>query len=858
MLDNLKNPDLFSNIFIKKSTPITLPTFSQIESLKGKKKGDLKVPIVYRQTSTKSIPSNTLGKVELMTPKEFKTLSKKEQKEFDPISPSEGLEKISKSLAVRGAALTTKGFSPSGGIKNFIKSPYQIAAGYALEAASAVPEVLSFVSKSSEIASQKSQKKAKFNGVEYREELKQPDLFKGDISKKAEVEALKNIGFIAGAEAIKPISTFVKSSKFKYGTIVQKPVFKGTVYSRPDIRGVTVSEYETVKPQVELADFLDTRPDTLVKTKEGKLLPAKIRDFKVRDISLSKPFKPSEYEEATELLRKEFLSNSYKTGKPSPFIRGTPESDIKSAGQIIEKGLGKPIVAEYFKTSTDLKVTKIKDVFPGVDVTLKQDILGAAGKESAVFTRKPPKGLPRLTQKGLKPEFWKTTEEFYVTDPDIEAFGQVRTRVVDKKPSFYYKDNRGLSKLTSPKKDLSFKLSELEKPIEKEKILELFGEVKKVTKPKITVKIEKSGKIPSFLKKSIIVPKSTSFKFSKNVVLPTKSTSKLISTYEIKNNIDGVNVVKLKPKIVKNMNKLISSVEPEFTNNIKQNLKQDLILNYNQKLKQYNISNLSKFNKNSKFFNNLQKSFFKNYNLNLNNIINLKLKDVIKSIYILNLRDNLSKIKNGSKNKQNYIQNEIYKESLKDIYKSKQKINQDLLNDVQFNLKNNLSNFIDDYLDNNLDETLDIPKPDIIKPETKLPKPIIPKIKKTKFYELPKSKTSEKDKIDEKKAYKPYVRTKGKWTEVKTKVPVNFYEAKKRAFEIADKYAERSAKLVPTGKKAKIISRANPFNAFKFRRSKSKNKTKFEWVEKSKFAIDTKGELNDITYKGLKSNKNFL
>ena len=307
VFENVGNPQLFSNIF-KKTTSIKPPSVSQINALKESATKKLKVPIVYRQklseTSTSSLEP-ALGKVELMTPEEFKKIQKEEKV---PLRPSSKLEDISKSLAVKGASLTTKGFSPEGNFWSYVKSPYQIAGGYALEAASAVPEAASFLAGISERAKEG----AKIEIEQPKKRFEQPDVFRGDISKKAEVEALKNIGFIAGAEAIKPISTFVKSSKFKKGTVIQKPVFEGTVYTRKDLPGVSVSEFKTTKPQIELADFLDTRPDILATTKEGKILPAKIRDFSIKDISFSKEYEPSIYEKATAELRKEFLSNSFK------------------------------------------------------------------------------------------------------------------------------------------------------------------------------------------------------------------------------------------------------------------------------------------------------------------------------------------------------------------------------------------------------------------------------------------------------------------------------------------------------------------------------------------------------------------
>ncbi len=105
-------------------------------------------------------------------------------------------------------------------------------------------------------------------------------------------------------------------------------------------------------------------------------------------------------------------------------------------------------------------------------------------------------------------------------------------------------------------------------------------------------------------------------------------------------------------------------------------------------------------------------------------------------------------------------------------------------------------------------------------------------------------------------AFDVFVRSKGKWTKVKTKDTMNYFYAKAKGFEIADKYAERSVKLKPTKKTAKLIGVSEPFNSYKFDWDKSKKETlRKSYIEKSKYAIDSIGELRGITYKGLKATK---
>jgi len=1093
VFENLGNPQLFSNIF-KKTTSIKPPSVSQINALKESATKKLKVPIVYRQklseTSTSSLEP-ALGKVELMTPEEFKKIQKEEKV---PLRPSSKLEDISKSLAVKGASLTTKGFSPEGNFWSYVKSPYQIAGGYALEAASAVPEAASFLAGISERAKEG----AKIEIEQPKKRVEQPDVFRGDISKKAEVEALKNIGFIAGAEAIKPISTFVKSSKFKKGTVIQKPVFEGTVYTRKDLPGVSVSEFKTTKPQIEIADFLDTRPDILATTKEGKVLPAKIRDFSIKDISFSKEYEPSIYEKATAELRKEFLSNSFKTGKPSPFVRGIPKSDIKSMGEIIEKGIGEPKLYQYYKKSRDLKVTNIKNIFPGVDVSVKQDFLGAAGRETSVFTRKPPKGGIKLTQKGLPVEKWVTSREFAVVDPEFKATGQIRTKLIDAKPVFY-ENTKEISKLTSPDKDVMLKLRSDKTTDISEKILGSFGEFKKIqTSPLIKATIIKPSKVSDFIKSSKVIketivkspedlrtflnkkklvpkdidlkenstiitskkkPKSlfskklsekdirvikldrvepefykktlkdiskepiiskkdkdfvevkiekigskkpkfkpsvlsidkvtgkeklvkpnseisnyfkekykgldkyviekseisetfitpqkekgllfsvsypkgadrskikqsfleksnelkmefkkSDLKFKKSKIKVSKDTQekvkkkkkkkdsfypsskktsglspfggayrqKYVMVEEISYIRQGQNIRTITQPVTKIINELIvkfeSVIKPELQTKLEQKLKTEYMNLVSGKNK-FELGAKSKYKVGSESFNKFKKEFMDKFKFEFNSKFDQEIKEFIKQLY-LNKLDKFLMSYNGLINKSRLDKQlkQILDDALQTALKNKYKFAEDVIQKLEYDLRARLRSIFDTRLKLDLkldtltelkydDELFDIEEvkprvpdpiiPKITEPEPPIPK--IPRIKRKKLFDFPKSKDDDKLKIDEKKAYKPYVRTKGKWTEVKTKVPVNFYEAKKRAFTIADKYAERSAKLVPTNKKAKIISRANPLNSFKFRSSKSKKKSKFEWVEKSKFAIDSKTELDQITYKGLKTIKN--
>lgn len=103
------------------------------------------------------------------------------------------------------------------------------------------------------------------------------------------------------------------------------------------------------------------------------------------------------------------------------------------------------------------------------------------------------------------------------------------------------------------------------------------------------------------------------------------------------------------------------------------------------------------------------------------------------------------------------------------------------------------------------------------------------------------------------KAFNIEVKSKGKWKKIEGLKKKNFYAAHAKAMQMVDNYAERSYRLIPTNKTAEIKRYSMPLSIFKFyRESKTKDPTlKDAWIEKSKYAIDSTGELKGITWKGI-------
>ena len=123
------------------------------------------------------------------------------------------------------------------------------------------------------------------------------------------------------------------------------------------------------------------------------------------------------------------------------------------------------------------------------------------------------------------------------------------------------------------------------------------------------------------------------------------------------------------------------------------------------------------------------------------------------------------------------------------------------------------------------------------------------------FYTLPKTEKPNKQLLE--KAFSIQVKSKGKWTTIPNLKKKNYYAAHHKAQQMVDNYEERSYRLLPTNKKATIKRYSMPMSSHKFyRESKRKDPTlKDAWIEKSRFAIDSIGELRGITWKGIASQK---
>ena len=104
-------------------------------------------------------------------------------------------------------------------------------------------------------------------------------------------------------------------------------------------------------------------------------------------------------------------------------------------------------------------------------------------------------------------------------------------------------------------------------------------------------------------------------------------------------------------------------------------------------------------------------------------------------------------------------------------------------------------------------------------------------------------------------AYRIKIKSDGKWATISTPKKLNYYAAHNRAMTIVDKYKERSYKLFKSSGNADVVRKTMPKLSSQFyRQSKSNNPTLTDtYIEKSKYAIDTPGELKGITYKGLQA-----
>lgn len=143
--------------------------------------------------------------------------------------------------------------------------------------------------------------------------------------------------------------------------------------------------------------------------------------------------------------------------------------------------------------------------------------------------------------------------------------------------------------------------------------------------------------------------------------------------------------------------------------------------------------------------------------------------------------------------------------------------------------------------------------------------PVPPTLKTPPFIPYPpppptKRKKSDSDykeprEINLEDAWIPEYKSKGKWKPIKIdNRKRNYYSAKELGAYVVDHASERSFRLRRLrGQKAEIIKTSPPVNIYKFYKpSKTRNPNLTgAWIEDSKYAIDTAGERQGITAKGL-------
>ena len=138
-----------------------------------------------------------------------------------------------------------------------------------------------------------------------------------------------------------------------------------------------------------------------------------------------------------------------------------------------------------------------------------------------------------------------------------------------------------------------------------------------------------------------------------------------------------------------------------------------------------------------------------------------------------------------------------------------------------------------------------------------VPEPIAPTTSYPPMFFGSKKRKKKKNKISLFKPYKIQIRSFGKWTNVKTTKKLNYYSAWNKAAEIVDTYKERSFRLLPSVGRATKIGRSFSLRKSRFYNpSKTRSKSLISaFIEKPKYAINTKFELAGITYKGILAKK---
>lgn len=122
------------------------------------------------------------------------------------------------------------------------------------------------------------------------------------------------------------------------------------------------------------------------------------------------------------------------------------------------------------------------------------------------------------------------------------------------------------------------------------------------------------------------------------------------------------------------------------------------------------------------------------------------------------------------------------------------------------------------------------------------------------FRKRPSTSSKREREVNLEDTWIPEYKSKGRWMPIKVdNKKRNYYSAKELGSYVVDNSAERSFRLRKGQGRADIIQKTKPSNMFKYYKpSKTGNpRLTGAWIEESKFAIDTAGERQGITAKGL-------
>jgi len=699
--------------------------------------------------------------------------------------------------------------------KSVFKPLPKTIASLSLISGSVIPEVLSLATKPQErfeIYEKYKKNKGKLEPNIYESKIKQPELTHANWQILKSIG--KQIGYIGlGAGIEKGVNYFSDFSP----SIIKEPKYYGVSRSiKINGKPATYTKFKTIEPKITKASLFNRNPDFIINYK-GRSTPVNVELMKGEELSFRVPRSKPNLRLTTrakqiKLIGKNPISTELH-GKESQFIK---------LGKIEIKHPGRPAIRFKLKSLNKPEEIANLNLFKNWKSKLMRESFG--GDYYVVHTTS--KTKPLLTTSKFIPENKFITDKYYhISHPKYKYYG-----IFEKENKLFSGFGRGGNRSSSYGKLYNTSLksgikslypTSLEAPspmisnyesVYKSSNLKNTYDVLKTRDFKINIskpvfslglkefksesnyKIEPSNNLLSkqfYKTEKLIIPKKESFLGSQVVY----KTEQPILKYEKANKTKTEKIIR--PKITENLEETIPIIK---IRNIKRH-KHKLILT---DIGKSASAEMLKKDTITDYINDVENKKINKIDNELKKIVETKF---IKDIQNINKPDIISKKKTNTKNKNSIITKNS---------------NLSIIRDLKLRTKSSNINKI---------------------------KSSLPLFKKFKYNFLKKSKKSFLQ------PFKVQIKSFGKWIDVKTPKKLNYYSAWNKGASIVDKYKERSFRLIPTSGKATKLAKSFSFRKNRFYRPGKTKGLLGAFIEKSKYAINTKSELRGITYRGIMAKK---